>query len=161
MRAASGDLIVQVCEFIAAALHTLSVQKLRFVRAVFKCFPQSWVEGMKMPWVEDLVNASPFCLWRSWLAKEGILEWAVFTEKRGPPLNRSWLWAKAGHQLQAHLSKRALAPVIDFGQGHFRYFQEAMSQECQFPMPWMMGMDHLQRCRASAEVEEFQVLPAG
>ena len=116
-------------------------QHLRFPqhaihKAVFSLFPAEWVQNLKFPCVEDLVNSAPFTSFQEYLERCGLDGQTDTGPMWASELPKGPKWAATGDQKGAFFSKEAVEQLVPLGLDFEQHFMEA--QECWKGKPFPM-----------------------
>ena len=105
--------------------------------AVRKLFPEQWLSGLIFPFIEDLVNGSPFDSYTRWLKEVGA-DWAGPCGSALAPQAVRVLQRADGQQAGALSQRAALPPLLSFGLSVDEHFEQATAR-LRSPMPTGAG----------------------
>ena len=104
------------------------------ILAFRKLFPAAWFEGFQFPFIEDLINTSPFVDYPKWRESVG-LPWDGETNPvMAPSSIRQAQRTAEGQQAGALSHRAALPPLLPFGLDVDEHFRLSLAR-AQLPLP--------------------------
>ena len=99
-----------------------------------KLYPGDWLEGLAIPFVEDLVNQHPLDLYTRWRHQQGLDMEGSWNPVLAAPSVRQKMRTAEGQQVGAINHRAALAPLLPFHLQPDQHFERALQLSVQ-PLP--------------------------
>ena len=99
-----------------------------------KLYPGDWLEGLAIPFVEDLVNQHPLDLYTRWRHQQGLDMEGSWNPVLAAPSVRQKMRTAEGQQVGAINHRAALAPLLPFHLHPDQHFEQALQLSVQ-PLP--------------------------
>ena len=106
-----------------------------------KMFPKEWTDGLKFPFIEDLVNAGCFVAWIEWLDRRGIEVREQKPPKHMKAADRGLYEAFMGAQAGAMTSKKAVKAMISAEITKDQHYAEAIRKASLSELPDLEAID--------------------
>ena len=124
----------RVVQLQAIPIPTVWFSQEAVVLAFRKLFPDTWFSGFKFPFVEDILNASPFLDYYQWKVEVGGCWEGPQLPTLAPSTVRLAQRYAEGQQAGALSHRAALPPLLQFGLSPDDHFVQAR-ERAQLPLP--------------------------